>query len=103
MTDFSPLDSALYESTPEKIAASLRYLRKADAVMAALMPLSANPQAPPAAAPAVDAETLDFARNAARMLHGFMLDTNAVGAKEAGVNLARSIKANLAAAAREGE
>jgi len=49
MTDFSPLDSALHESTPEKIAASLRYLRKADAVMAALMPLSANPQAPPAA------------------------------------------------------
>lgn len=51
MTDFSPLDSALYESTPEKIAASLRYLRKADAVMAALMPLSANTQAPPAAVP----------------------------------------------------
>ena len=50
MTDFSPLDSALYESTPEKIAASLRYLRKADAVMAALMPLSASTQAPPAAA-----------------------------------------------------
>ena len=54
MTDFSPLDSALYdalyESTPEKIAASLRYLRKADAVMAALMPLSANTQTPPAAA-----------------------------------------------------
>lgn len=48
MTDFSPLDSALYESTPEKIAASLRYLRKADAVMAALLPLSANTQAPPA-------------------------------------------------------
>ena len=47
MTDFSPLDSALYESTPEKIAASLRYLRKADAVMAALMPLSASTQAPP--------------------------------------------------------
>ena len=52
MTDFSPLDSALHESTPEKIAASLRYLRKADAVMAALMPLSANPQALPAAVPA---------------------------------------------------
>ena len=52
MTDFSPLDSALYESTPEKIAASLRYLRKADAVMAALMPLSASTQAPPAAVPA---------------------------------------------------
>jgi len=48
VTDFSPLDSALYESTPEKIAASLRYLRKADAVMAALMPLSASTQAPPA-------------------------------------------------------
>lgn len=46
MTDFSPLDSALYESTPEKIAASLRYLRKADAVMAALMPLVASPSAP---------------------------------------------------------
>ena len=46
MTDFSPLDSALYESTPEKIAASLRYLRKTDAVMAALMPLSASTQAP---------------------------------------------------------
>ena len=51
MTDFSPLDSALYESTPEEIAASLRYLRKADAVMAALMPLSASTQAPPAAVP----------------------------------------------------
>lgn len=50
MTDFSPLDSALYESTPEKIAASLRYLRKTDAVMAALMPMSVAPQAPPAAA-----------------------------------------------------
>ena len=50
MTDFSPLESALYESTPEKIAASLRYLRKADAVLAALMPLSAATQAPPAAA-----------------------------------------------------
>ena len=49
MTDFSPLDSALYESTPEKIAASLRYLRKTDAVMAALMPMSVAPQAPPAA------------------------------------------------------
>ena len=46
MTDFSPLDSALYESTPEKIAASLRYLRKTDAVMAALMPLVASPSAP---------------------------------------------------------
>lgn len=55
--------------------------------------------APPAAVPAADVEALDFARNAAHLPHGFMLDTNAVGAKEAGVNLARSIKANLAAAA----
>ena len=66
MTDFSPLDSALHESTPEKIAASLRYLRKADAVMAALMPLSANPQAPPAAdyvgdaGPATDDDFVDL-------------------------------------------
>ena len=52
MTDFSPLDSALYESTPENIAASLRSLRKADAVMAALMPLSASTPTPPAAVPA---------------------------------------------------
>ena len=50
MTDFSPLESALYDATPERIASSLRYLRKADAVMAALMPLAANTQAPPAAA-----------------------------------------------------
>lgn len=51
MTDFTPLHSALYESTPEEIAAALRYLRKADAVMAALMPLSANPPLQPAQVP----------------------------------------------------
>ena len=60
-------------------------------------------QQPAAAEPAeADAEALDFARKAARLLHGFMLDTNAIGAKEAGVNLARSIKAMLAAAERKG-
>lgn len=47
--------------------------------------------------PAPDFEAMEFARTASRLLHGFMLDCNAIGAKEAGVNLARGIKGSLAA------
>lgn len=88
MTDFSPLDSALHESTPEKIAASLRYLRKADAVMAALMPLSANPQAPsanvtPMRQPRADLARLVDAISAAVYANGDGLSvTEAIGALE---------------------
>ena len=72
--------------------------------MAAQQSYVAGTEAPPAAVPAEpDAEALDFARNAARLLHGFMLDTNAIGPQEAGVNLARSIKAMLAAADKGSE
>ena len=46
---------------------------------------------------AADMEAIRFARRAAGLLHGFMLDTNAIGAREAGVNLARSIKEALQA------
>ena len=46
---------------------------------------------------AADIEAIQFARRAAGLLHGFMLDTNAIGAREAGVNLARSIKEALKA------
>lgn len=46
---------------------------------------------------AADIEAIRFARRAAGLLHGFMLDTNAIGAREAGVNLARSIKEALKA------
>ena len=46
---------------------------------------------------AADIEVIRFARRAAGLLHGFMLDTNAIGAREAGVNLARSIKEALKA------
>ena len=61
MTDFSPLESALYDATPERIAGALRYLRKADAVMAALMPLSANtPAQQPAAAVPVGWRVMRF-------------------------------------------
>lgn len=56
---------------------------------------------------AADIEAIRFARRAAGLLHGFMLDTNAIGAREAGVNLARSIKealkADAAIKAMEGE
>ena len=47
--------------------------------------------------PEPDAETMDFARVASRLLHGFMLECNVIGAKEAGVNLAQGIKDYLAA------
>lgn len=46
---------------------------------------------------AADIEAIRFARRAAGLLHGFMLDTNAIGAREAGVNLAHSIKEALQA------
>lgn len=57
---------------------------------------------------AADIEVIRFARRAAGLLHDFMLDTNAIGARAAGVNLARSIKEALKAdaaalAAKEGE
>jgi hypothetical protein len=56
---------------------------------------------PPAAGVAVVTEEMlqqiDGARRYAKLMYGFMLDCNAIGAKEAGVNLAHSIKDELAA------
>ena len=56
---------------------------------------------------AADIEAIRFARRAAGLLYGFMRNTNAIGAREAGVNLARSIKealtADAAIKAMEGE
>lgn len=45
----------------------------------------------------ISAEAIEFARNASRLLHGFMLDCNAVGVHAAGENLARGIKHVLSA------
>lgn len=81
-----PLTRWSYHDLPEKV----RALKQAQQPAALAVPAEA------------DAEALDFARKASRLLYGFMLDTNAIGPKEAGVNLARSIKAMLAAAERNG-
>lgn len=94
MTDFSPLDSALYESTPEKIAASLRYLRKADAVMAALMPLSAAKPAP-VAVPEVDWRALYRFQTAMRYM-----DADAKLTREKAYAMADQDVAGLLAAAK---
>jgi len=57
-----------------------------DAIVDAVVPALAQQPA------AVD----EFAGIRARLLHGFMLDCGVIGAKEAGVNLAREIKEVLA-------
>lgn len=43
----------------------------------------------------IDEETMVFARTAAHLLHEFMRDCNVIGAREAGVILARGIKGYL--------
>jgi len=48
--------------------------------------------APQPQAGAEDLDALDFAREASRLLYGFMLDVNAIGQHGAGENLVRGIK-----------
>lgn len=48
----------------------------------------------------VNAETIEFARSASRLLYGFMLDCNSVGVHAAGENLARGLKHQMSVIAQ---
>lgn len=50
----------------------------------------------------VNAETIEFARSASRLLYGFMLDCNSVGVHAAGENLARGLKHQMSVIAQRG-
>lgn len=45
-------------------------------------------------------ETTEFVQTASRLLYGFMLDCNSVGAKAAGENLARGLKHQISVIAQ---
>ena len=48
----------------------------------------------------VNAETIEFAQSASRLLYGFMLDCNSVGVHAAGENLARGLKHRMSVLAQ---